>query len=133
MKYLIIVLLLAGCAGQPIVYQDNPYQTRAIELVKQWNANHGTNLPAPVVFVGMTQGLDYGNDYCNSNGCTIAISARLISERPEYAMANMLPHELAHHICVITIPGCTPNDHSKAWQVIALELGLSSDDWYITH
>jgi len=48
-------------------------------------------------------------------------------------MENTLPHEIAHVICVMSVPECLPDDHGKKWQAIALELGVSKDDGYISN
>ncbi len=137
MKYLIFLLILTGCAVQP-EYQDNPYQAKAFELIQGYNSKHGTNVPVPVVRIGSLPNLEEGHTFCPSVGsnCWITINENWDIQRhgDGYAMTNILPHELAHHVCIYLgkCPrGEAGNYHGPEWKEIALEFGLSPDDSFI--
>jgi len=74
-----------------------------------------------------------GETKCSHVECIIIISPHRAFHEQSYAMENTLPHEIAHVICVMSVPECLPDDHGKKWQAIALELGVSKDDGYISN
>lgn len=134
MKYLILAIFLCGCSELPPQLNDNPYQQKAIELVTQYNAKHGTSVPVPPVRIAETSNLDEGEAYCpvHASGCWLIINESLDNQRHGigYAMSNSLPHEVAHHICVYLKKCPRGNYHGPEWQEIATELGLH-DDFFI--
>ena len=123
MKYIIICLLLASCAEVPL--QDNPYQRQAVVDFARYNFAHHLNLAVPQVYLGPTEGPYAGETVCGHR-CFIVINpSRSID------MNQTLIHEEAHAVCVETVPDCRVMSHDKAWQSIALELGLNPNDSYV--
>lgn len=129
MKYFIGLLFLSGCATQPL--PDNEYQVQAVRIIGAYNAKHHLALEIPEVHIGSTPVPYAGYTWCQKHDdkfthCFITLNPNVSAD-----MNQTLIHELAHDICVFTVPGYLPQDHGKAWQEIALEIGLSPKDSYI--
>ena len=133
------VLALTGCAGfvQPRL-GSGPLQDRATELVNAYNVRHGTHYPVPAVRVGSTFPLFQAQTWCPrqpdgtySHGCYITVRPSRAYQQTAYALANTLPHEVAHALCAMAHPDTDYRDHGPAWRAIALELGLDPHDIYM--
>lgn len=125
MKGILFSLLLCGCAVQTL--PDNAYQAQAAQIISAYNLKHHLNLEVPEVRLGSTQAPFAGTTWCNSRQCFITLNPQLSAN-----LNQTLIHELSHAICVNTVHGCLVTDHDKTWQEIALELGLSDKDSYIS-
>lgn len=124
MKYFIGLLFLSGCATQPL--PDNEYQAEAVQIIGAYNVKYHLALEIPEVRLGSTPVPYAGMTWCQKKRCYITLNPARSAD-----MNQTLIHELAHDICVFTVPGYLPQDHGKKWQEIALELGLSPTDSYI--
>lgn len=138
MNHILIALplCLAGCSVVPDAQDPaaQPYQAEAAREVRAYNMAHGLNLSAPHVGVGAVTALAYANDWCPSGAagsCWITLSAPYVATEPVYMLRHTTRHEVAHYLCVATVPGCTPNDHGPAWRRIAVEVGMPPDDPYL--
>lgn len=130
------ILALSGCAAaipQPV----DPFQARAAELIDGYNTRHGTHVPVPRVMIDAPAVVVWqGETVCQRQpaggwaDCVIFIAPHRAFHEAAYALENTVPHEVAHVICLMTVPGCGSDDHGPAWQAIALELGVDPADSY---
>lgn len=127
MKWILLILCLSGCVN---AFPDNRFQEEAVKTFAHYNAIHHLNIPVPQVYLGATPGPFAGATWCPLDGTYTKCSITLNPSRSAN-LEQTLIHEEAHVICVLSVQGCKPTDHSKAWQDIALELGLNPGDSYI--
>lgn len=125
----ILLLCLSGCATLP----ENGYQVEAIKTFAHYNTVHHTAIPIPQVYLGATPGPFAGSTWCPMENGTYTHCSITLNPSRSANLEQTLIHEEAHVICVLNVAGCKPTDHDKAWQEIALELGLNPDDSYITN